>query len=131
MLSNPVSAYSHQLSNISSDASSVSLEDSFFCEDDAEDVGTSEVPTAGPSGLGTTKDSNSAEPASGLAMKSKKELFRGSNEVVSLAKTFSNNVLADPNTCPTNGCDASRLEASALESNEHGTHLHFEDFYLF
>lgn len=125
MLSNPVSAYSYQLSNISSEASSVSLEDSFFCEDEDEE-GNTDVAMAGPSGQGIAKDSNSTE-ASGSLTSGKKELFQGAQETVSLAKTFSNNVLADPNTCPidkNSGCVDShqrvRLEPSALESNDNG-----------
>lgn len=93
MLSNPVSAYSHQLSNISSDTSSNSLEDSFFFEDDEDEI------TIGVSQhlLSGTSESRVTESTP----KVKKELFqRSDNNISSLARTFADNVLADPNTCP-------------------------------
>lgn len=103
----------------------MSLEDSFFCEDEDEAC-AGEVLMAGPSGLGTNKDSNMSE-ASGSSVKVKKELFQGTNEGVSLAKTFSNNVLADPNTCPSSsgigGSDAAqeqRIRMEASENNDNG-----------
>lgn len=107
----------------------MSLEDSFFCEDDEDLVEVDiDVAVAGPSGLQCTKDSSSTE-ANGASMRSKKESFKGTQqEVVSLAKTFSNNVLADPNTCPNGSCndaaqERSHLDASASESNENGSFI--------
>lgn len=101
MLSNPVSAYSHQLSNISSDASSVSLEDSFFCEDELV-AAESTFPVAGPSGIQSGNNPFEQIEAS-TSNKVKKGLFSSqsteSSAGLSLAKTFTNNVLADPNTC--------------------------------
>lgn len=97
MLSNPVSAYSNHLSTISSDTSSTSLEDSFFFEDD-QDMGA-----AAACQLTMSRDE--------VRNNVKKELFQKSDNLSSLAKTFADNVLADPNTCPSssNGAVASSL----------------------
>lgn len=104
MLSNPVSAYSNHLSTISSDTSSTSLEDSFFFEDD-QDMG------AAVSQLAIARDEarNTA----------KKELFQKSDNLSSLAKTFADNVLADPNTCPSTSTGAV-ASTSALHGMDGG-----------
>lgn len=104
MLSNPVSAYSNHLSTISSDTSSTSLEDSFFFEDD-QDMG------ATTSQLTMARD----EARNGA----KKELFQKSDNVSSLAKTFADNVLADPNTCPSTSSGAA-ANSSALHNLDGG-----------
>lgn len=102
MLSNPVSAYSNHLSTISSDTSSTSLEDSFFFEDD-QDLG------AGASHLTVAPDETRNN--------TKKELSQKSDNLSSLAKTFADNVLADPNTCPSTstGVSASSLALHGLD----------------
>lgn len=124
MLSNPVLAYNNQVSNISSDASSVSLEDSFFCEDDDEMAGVAAFPVAGPSGVVATKETCSGSESTSSSSKVKKELFQGtSNDGMSLAKTFSNNVLADPNTCPGSSDPAQdrlRTDATSNENIDNG-----------
>lgn len=102
MLSNPVSAYSNHLSTISSDTSSTSLEDSFFFEDD-QDVGAAA----------------SQLPLARVEVRAKKELFQKSDNLSSLAKTFADNVLADPNTCPSTSTGSAN-NSSALHGMDGG-----------
>lgn len=115
MLSNPVSAYSNHLSTISSDTSSTSLEDSFFFEDD-QDLGAAAIQL--------TMAQNEARTTA------KKELFQKSDNLSSLAKTFADNVLADPNTCPStstgiaaNSSALHGLDGSSSSTNDAGTVL--------
>lgn len=89
MLSNPVSTYSSQLSNIqsSSNSSNGSIDDAFFFEDE-------------PSASGTSQFSDLNFMHQHETTKNRKELFpKVDSNLPSLAKTFADNVLADPNTC--------------------------------
>lgn len=87
MLSNPVSTYSNQLSNIqsSSNSSNGSIDDAFFFEDEPAVSGTSQL-----------YDSSFTNESAAI---NRKDFFPKVDNIPSLAKTFSDNVLADPNTC--------------------------------
>lgn len=103
MLSNPVSAYSNQLSNISSDTSSTSLDDSFFFEDCEDNIGMLSGSTSMAQPMPSTSSAaanSDLNTASEQPTKVKKDFFQKVDNLASLAKTFADNVLADPNTCP-------------------------------
>ncbi|KAG4068252.1 hypothetical protein HA402_007772 [Bradysia odoriphaga] len=102
MLSNPVSTYSSQLSNIqsSSNSSNGSIDDAFFFEDEPVVTGASQL-----------SDLNFMHEG---AAKNRKELFPKVDNLPSLAKTFSDNVLADPNTCASTSTASMQNSADLL-----------------
>lgn len=102
MLSNPVSTYSHQVTNNTSD--SASLDDSFFFEDPEDDE-----PMA--SGSGTQQVHND------LSKCTKK-----CDNLSSLAKIFADNVLADPNTCPSALSSTMHRESSVETTSSSSGH---------
>ncbi|KAJ6638244.1 hypothetical protein Bhyg_10977 [Pseudolycoriella hygida] len=102
MLSNPVSTYSSQLSNIqsSSNSSNGSVEDTFFFEDE-------------PSGSGTSQFSDINFMHHHDGTKNRKV-----DNLSSLAKTFADNVLADPITCPLTSASALQTTADSHLQND-------------
>lgn len=99
MLSNPVSTYSSQLSNIqsSSNSSNGSIDEAFFFEEE-------------PSASGTSQFSDTNYTHQHDVIKNRKEIFAKVDNLPSLAKTFADNVLADPNTCPSTSTALSTSE---------------------
>lgn len=100
MLSNPVSTYSSQLSTIqsSSNSSNGSIDDAFFFDDE-------------PSASGTSQFSDINFMHQHETTKNRKETFPKVDNLPSLAKTFADNVLADPNTCASTS--AASLQSSS------------------
>lgn len=106
MLTNPVTMYSSHVTNIidtASDSSGASInDDNFFFDDD------SLILNSPPTSINTSSTANRRKSSD--------------TTVVSLAKTFSNNVLADPNTCPsTSGLNNNHSAAMPNDRNDHET----------
>lgn len=135
MLSNPVSAYSHQVSHITSDMSDISLDD-FIAEyidedDDVHNADEDDDDDDNDENTSCSTTNNAMSGGSDLTNKqarAKKSLFSKHENLSSLAKTFATNVLADPNTCPStsmardnniDGCSLSSIndaETSSIDS---------------
>lgn len=111
MLSNPVSTYSSQLSNIqsSSNSSNGSIDDAFFFEDEPSASGTSQF-----------SDLNFMHQLEATT-KSRKEIFPKGDNLPSLAKTFADNVLADPNTCASTSAASMQNSSDLHLQNDGGT----------
>lgn len=118
MLSSPVSAYSSHVTSINeaeSDSSGASIidDDNFFFDAD-DNLSSFLMPSTSQMAnleLSTvTASSSSSDILNGAQKKIKKESVNSDN--MSLAKTFSNNVLADPNTCPSTSSGVSNREQS-------------------
>lgn len=104
-----MSTYSSQLSNIqsSSNSSNGSIDDAFFFEDE-------------PSASGTSQFSELNFMHSHDIGKNRKDLFPKVDNLPALVKTFSDSVLADPNT-------AASTSAQATASLQNASDLHLRN----
>ena len=117
MLSNPVFTYSHQVTNRNYQSDSSSTDDSFFFDDNDENVlpsgsGVSVVQERNIAAAAATSDT-SALVESAATIKLKKD----ESNLTSLAKIFADNVLADPNTCPSTSGSGGREQGADTYSS--------------